>query len=61
MYFYHEHYHDAYAAAGEDLGSQDGSDAGRTYEPIRIPAIINWCVAVSVALLVIVAALQWLA
>lgn len=58
MYFYHEHCHDAYAAAGDDLVCQDPRDGGRTDEPIRIPAIINWCVAVSVALLAIVAAIQ---
>lgn len=57
MYFYHEHYHDAYTAA-EDVTSGDRCDPGQGYEPIRIPAIINWLTGVSVALLLIVAAIQ---
>jgi hypothetical protein len=57
MYFYHEHYHDAYAAALEDLRCRDArTDAA--YEPIRIPAILNWLLAMSVALLVIVLTIQ---
>ena len=60
MYFYHEGYHDAYYAdaALEDLKSRDRRDDDLTYEPIRIPAILNWLVTVSVALCVIVTAIQ---
>jgi hypothetical protein len=60
MYFYHEHKDDAYYTAGEDVLSQGRRDAGQPYEPIGIPAIINWVVSVSVALLVITAAIQFL-
>ena len=60
MYFYHESYHDAYYADAtlEDLRSRDRRDDDRTYEPIRIPAILNWLVIVSVGLSVIVTAIQ---
>ena len=60
MHFYHEGYHDAYYAdaALEDLKSRDRRDDDLTYEPIRIPAILNWLVTVSVALCVIVTAIQ---
>ena len=58
MYFYHEH--DAYYAAREYVLARDRWDAGRTCEPIGIPAIINWVVAVSGVLLVITAAIQFL-
>jgi hypothetical protein len=59
MYFYHECYHDAYyAAALEDLRSRDRRDDDRTYEPIRIPAILNWLVIVTIALCVIFTAIQ---
>ena len=60
MYYYHESYHDAYYAdaALEDLRSRDRRDDDQTYEPIRIPAILNWLVMVSVGLTVIVTAIQ---
>jgi hypothetical protein len=65
MYFYHEGYHDAYyaAAALEDLRSgdrrvDDPRVDDRTEEPIGIPAIVNWLVIVTIALCVIVTAIQ---
>ena len=60
MYFYHEGCHDAYYAdaALEDLRSRDRRDDDRTYEPIRIPAILSWLVIVSVALSVIFTAIH---
>ena len=60
MYFYHEGYHDAYYAdaALEDLRSRDRRDDGPSYEPIRIPAILNWLGIVSVALCVIFTAIR---
>ena len=60
MWSYHEGYHDAYyaEAALEDLRSRDRRDNDRTYEPIRIPEILNWVVIVSVALSVIFTAIQ---
>ena len=60
MYYYHESYHDTYYAdaALEDLRSRDRRDDDQTYEPIRIPAILNWLVMVSVGLTVIVTAIQ---
>ncbi len=60
MHFYHEGYHDAYYvdAALEDLRSRDRRDDDRTDEPIRIPAILNWLVFVSVALCVIFTAIH---
>ena len=58
MYFYHEHYYDAHAAALEDLRQRDPSDDSRAYDPIGIPAIVNWLVLSSVALLVIVIAIN---
>jgi hypothetical protein len=65
MYFYHEGYYDAYyaAAALEDLRSADRRVDDhrideRTYEPIAIPAIVNWLVIVTIALCVIVTAIQ---
>ena len=62
MYFYHEAYHDAYytQAALEDLRSRDRRDDDRTYEPLRIPAILNWLVAVSVAVCAIFVAINCL-
>lgn len=60
MYFYHEGYHDAYyaAAALEDLRSGDRRVDDRTYEPIRIPAILNWLVIVTIAVCVVFTAIQ---
>lgn len=59
MYFYHEGYHEAYyAAALEDLRSGDRRVGDGTYEPIGIPAILNWLVIVSVGLCVIFATIQ---
>ena len=58
MYFYHEHYHDAYAANLEALPSVDRREDDRAYEPLHIPAIVNWLLITSVALLVIVAAIH---
>ena len=60
MYFYHEGYHDAYYAAAleEDLRSGDRRVDDRSYEPIGIPALLNWLVIVSVALCVIFAAIH---
>ena len=58
MYFYHEHYHDAYAAALEDLPSVDRREGGRAYDPLPVPTIVNWLLLTSVALLVIVAAIH---
>ena len=60
MYFYHENYHDAYAAALEDLRPRDRRDDDRACEPIRIPAILNWLVITSVALFVIFTAIHGL-
>lgn len=54
MYFYHEGYHGAYyAAALEDLTSGDRQIDHQAYEPIRIPAILNWLVIVTIALCII--------
>ena len=60
MYFYHEHCHDAYR-------TEDAAEDGRfnnlhdeSYEPIRVPAVLNWLAIVGVALCVIVAAIQGL-
>jgi hypothetical protein len=60
MYFYHEGYYDAYyaAAALEDLRSADRAVDDRTYEPIAIPAIVNWLAVVTISLSVIFAAIQ---
>jgi len=60
MYFYHEGYHDAYYgnAALEDLRSADRRVDERTYEPIRIPAIANWLVIVTIGLCVILTAIE---
>ena len=60
MYFYHESYLDAYYAdaALEDLRSGDRRDDDRTYEPIRVPAILNWLLIMTMALCVIVTAIQ---
>ena len=60
MYFYYESYHDPYYAdaALEDLRTRDRRVDDRTYEPIRIPAILNWLAIVTIALCVIVAAIQ---
>jgi len=60
MYFYHEGLHDPYYAdaALEDLRTRDRRVDDRTYEPIRIPAILNWLAIVTIALCVIVAAIQ---
>lgn len=59
MYFYHEGYHEAYyAAALEDLRSGDRRVDDPTYEPIGIPAILNWLVIVTIALCVIFTAIQ---
>jgi hypothetical protein len=62
MWFYYERYHDAnYAeAALDELRSRDSRDDDQTYEPIRIPAILNWLVIVSVALCIIVMAINGL-
>lgn len=62
MYFYHEGYHDAhYAEAGlDDLWPRHQRGDDRTDEPIRIPAILNWLVIVSVALCAIIAAIHGL-
>lgn len=62
MHFYHEGYYDAYyaEAAFDDLRSRDRRDDDLAYEPIRIPAILNWLVIVSVALCVIFTAIQGL-
>ena len=58
MYFYHEHYHDAYAATLEDLPSVDRREDDRAHEPLPFPAIVNWLLVTSVALLVIIAAIR---
>jgi hypothetical protein len=60
MHFYHEGFHDAYyaAAALEDLRSRDRQLDDRTYEPIRIPAILNWLVIVAIALCVLFTTIQ---
>jgi hypothetical protein len=60
MYFYHESYHDAYYgnAALEDLRSADRRVDERSYEPIRLPAIVNWLVIVTVGLCVILTAIE---
>ncbi len=60
MYFYHESYHDAYYgnAALEDLRSADRRVDERTYEPIRLPAILNWLAIVTVGLCVIFTAIE---
>jgi hypothetical protein len=60
MYFYHEGYHDAYYAhaALEDLRTGDRRVDDRTYEPVRIPALLNWLAIVTIALCIIVAAIQ---
>ena len=63
MWSYHEgHHHDAYyaEAALEDLRSRDRRDDDQSYEPIRIPAILNWLVIMSVALCVIYAGINGL-
>ena len=60
MHFYYETYHDAYAETLEDMRHRDRLDGGHACEPIRISAILNWIVAVSVALCAIVAAIQFL-
>jgi hypothetical protein len=59
MYFYHEGYHDAYyaQAALEDLRSRDRRDDDLNYEPIRIPAILNWLVIASVTLCLLTTAI----
>jgi hypothetical protein len=63
MYFYHENYHasyyDAYGTDAdlEDLRLCDRRGDDRTFEPIRIPAILHWLVIVSVALCVTSAAI----
>ena len=61
MYFYHEGYHDdAYyaAAALEDLRSGERRVGEHADEPVAIPAILNWLVVVTIALCVIVSAIQ---
>jgi len=60
MHFYYEGYHDAYytEAALEDLRCRDRRDDDRNYEPLRIPAILNWLAVVSIALCAIVSAIQ---
>jgi hypothetical protein len=60
MYFYHEGYHDAYYANAtlEDLRSGDRRVEHQAYEPIRIPAILNWLLIVTIALCVILTAIQ---
>lgn len=58
MYFYHEHYLDAYAATLEDLPSVGRREGDRAYEPLHIPAIVNWLLITGVALLVIIAAIH---
>ena len=58
MYFYHEHCLDAYAATLEDLPSADRREGDRAYEPLQIPAIVNWLLITGVALLLVVAAIH---
>jgi hypothetical protein len=60
MYFYHEGYRDAHCtgAALEDVTARDRRDEDANYEPIRLPAILNWLMTVGVALCVIVATIQ---
>ena len=58
MYFYHEHYHDAYAATLQDFSSTDRREDDRAYEPLPIPAIINWLLLTGVALFVIATAIH---
>lgn len=60
MYFYHEGHHDAYYADASLEAPRDRRDGDRTYEPIRIPAILTWLGSVSVALCVIVIAIHGL-
>ncbi|MBN9308961.1 MAG: hypothetical protein J0I99_04100 [Devosia sp.] len=60
MYFYHEGYIDAQSAALEDTGSRERSDGEGVCEAIRMPAILTWLAAVTVALCGIVAAIQLL-
>lgn len=54
MYFYHEHYLDAYAATLAELGSGERRDDDRAYEPLRMPVIVNWLLITGGAFLVIV-------
>jgi hypothetical protein len=60
MWLYYERYHDAnYAEAALDhLRSLDPYDYNQAFEPISIPAILNWLAIVSVALCVIVIAIN---
>ena len=62
MYFYHEGYCDAHCtgAALEDVTGRERRDDDATYQPIQLPAILNWLVTVGVALCVIVATIQFL-
>jgi hypothetical protein len=55
MYIYHEGYCDAYytGAILEEVRARDRRDDDSTYEPIQMPAILNWLVIMSVALCVI--------
>lgn len=62
MYFYHEGYQDAHFAdaALEDLRSRTRRDDDLSYEPIRIPAILNWLAVMSIALCIIFTAINGL-
>jgi hypothetical protein len=62
MWFYHEGYQDAYYAEAvlDDFRSRDRREDDQAYEPIRMRAILNWLVVVSIALCVIVAAINGL-
>jgi len=60
MYFYHEGYCDAYYTDGmlEELKARTPRDDDSTYEPIKMPAILNWLVIMSVALCIIFATIH---
>jgi hypothetical protein len=60
MYFYHEHYLDAYAATLAELGSGKRRDDDLTYEPFRMPIIVNWLAVTGVALSMIVLSIHLL-
>jgi hypothetical protein len=61
MWFYYEGYHDTYhAAALEDLWSRGARDGDQIYEPIRIPAILNWLAIVTIAVCAILAVIHGL-
>jgi len=58
MYFYQEHFFDTHTTAREYERSDASGEDLSTEEPIRIPAIVNWVAVTSVALCIIIAAIQ---